>query len=78
MRRKMGDTLMKILLDQQDTNTKQLKYIQELTERDELKTLLLEKEMKRSGEFEEKLKIAEEKLKATEEKLKESQDELAL
>lgn len=72
------DNLMQISLTQQQTNVKQLQYIEDLLMREALKESLYEAEQKRSEELSKRLNQAQQRYIKAEKELEESKEELAL
>ena len=72
------EVLMQVSRDQQQTNLKQLKYIEDLLMREALKESVYEAENKRSAELSERLNQAQQRYLKAEKELEESKEELAL
>ena len=72
------DSLMQVSLTQQQTNIKQLQYIEDLLMREALKESLYEAEQKRSEELRKRLNQAQQRYLKAEKELEESKEELAL
>lgn len=72
------DSLMQVSLTQQETNVKQLQYIEDLLMREALKESLYEAKQKRSEELSERLNQAQQRYIKAEKELEESKAELAL
>ena len=72
------DSLMQVSLTQQQTNTKQLHYIEDLLMREALKESLYEVEQKRSEELSEQLNLAQQRYLKADKELEESREELVL
>ena len=72
------NTLYELNIKQQDTNLKQLKYIDDLLMREGLKASLYEAEQERSKELSERLNQAQQRYIRAEKELEESKAELAL